>query len=159
MLRVELATDWGITGWQPGEAMQAAITCFKAWLQAFGGEGNREEWAMIDQVRHFLELHGEARFTDIGRTVVDDNHTPRTMNKAGFREKNTEGNLEYYCYPEVFKAEVCKGFDYRAVARLLIDRGFMKSDGKNLQPKVNLPGEGRKRVFHILPTIWGDEND
>lgn len=155
----ELATEWGITGWQPGEAMQAAITCFKAWLQAFGGEGSKEDRAMIEQVRHFLELHGEARFTDIERTVVDDNHTPRTMNKAGFREKNHDGNLEYYCYPEVFKAEICKGFDYRAVARLLIERGFMKGDGKNLQPKVNLPGEGRKRVFHVLPTIWGGEND
>jgi putative DNA primase/helicase len=155
----ELATDWGITGWQPGASMQAAITCFKAWLQAFGGEGNKEERAMIEQVRHFLELHGESRFTDIERTVVDDNHTPRTMNKAGFRQKNHESNLEYYCYPEVFKAEICKGFDYKAVARLLIERGFMKGDGKNLQPKVNLPGEGRKRVFHILPTIWEGESD
>lgn len=114
---------------------------------------------MIDQVRHFLELHGEARFTDIERTVVDDNHTPRTMNKAGFRKKNAEGNLEYYCYPGVFREEICKGFDYRAVARLLIGLGFMKGDGKNLQPKTNLPGEGRKRVFHILPSIWGDGND
>lgn len=155
----ELATEWGITGWQPSEAMQAAIACFKAWLLAFGGEGNKEERAMIDQVRHFLELHGEARFTDIERTVVDDNHTPRTMSKAGFREKNAEGYLEYYCYPEVFKAEICRGFDYRAVARLLVVRGFMKSDGKHLQPKKDLPGEGRKRIFHILPTIWGDEND
>ncbi|PTQ77452.1 uncharacterized protein (DUF927 family) [Nitrosomonas oligotropha] len=155
----ELATEWGVTGWQPGASMQSAITCFKAWLQAFGGEGNKEERAMIEQVRHFLELHGESRFTDIERTVVDDNHTPRTMNKAGFRQKNHESNLEYYCYPEVFKAEICKGFDYKAVARLLIDRGFMKGDGKNLQPKVNLPGEGRKRVFHILPTIWEGESD
>ena len=112
----ELATDWGITGWPPGALMQSATTCFKAWLQGFGGEGNREDRAMIEQVRHFLELHGEGRFTDIERTVVDDNHTPRTMNKAGFREKNHESNLEYYCYPEVFKAEICKGFDHRAVA-------------------------------------------
>ncbi len=155
----ELATEWGITGWQPGEAMQAALTCFKAWLLAFGGEGNKEERAMLEQVRHFLESHGEARFTDIDRPVVEDNHTPRTMNKAGFREKNSEGQLEYYCYTEVFKHEICKGVDYRATARLLIGLGFMKGDGKNLQPKVNLPGEGRKRVFHILPTIWGDEND
>ncbi|WP_172592330.1 DUF927 domain-containing protein [Nitrosomonas supralitoralis] len=155
----ELATDWGITGWRPGESMQAAITCFKAWLQAFGGEGSREDRAMVEQVRYFLESHGEARFTDIERTVVDDNHTPRTMNKAGFRVKNAEGNLEYYCYPEVFKAEICKGFDSKAVARLLINLGYMKGDGKHLQPKKDLPGEGRKRVFHVLPTIWGDEND
>ncbi|MBS0483994.1 MAG: DUF927 domain-containing protein [Proteobacteria bacterium] len=155
----ELASDWGITGWPPGEAMQAAITCFKAWLQAFGGEGNKEERAMIEQVRHFLELHGEGRFADIDRSIVDDNHAPKTLNKAGFREKNHEGNLEFFAYPEVFKTEICKGFDYKAVARLLIDRGFMKGDGKNLQPKVNLPGEGRKRVFHILPTIWEGESD
>jgi uncharacterized protein (DUF927 family) len=157
----ELATDWGIiTGWPPGEAMQAAITCFKAWLQSFGGEGNKEERAMTEQVRHFLELHGEARFTDIERTVVDDNHTPRTMNKAGFREKNHEGNLEYYCYPEVFKAEICKGFDHRAVARLLIDRGYMRpGDGRNLATNKRLPGEGSKRVFHVLPTIWSEQND
>lgn len=156
----ELATDWGITGWQPGEAMQAAMTCFKAWLQAFGGEGNKEERSMIEQVRHFLELHGEARFTDIERTVVDDNHTPRTMNKAGFREKNHEGNLEYYCYPEVFKAEICKGFDHRAVARLLIDRGYMRpGDGRNLATNKRLPGEGSKRVFHVLPAIWSEQND
>ncbi|SEF56412.1 DUF927 domain-containing protein [Nitrosomonas ureae] len=156
----ELATDWGITGWQPGEAMQAAITCFKAWLQAFGGEGNKEDRTMIEQVRHFLELHGEARFTDIDRSVTKDDHAPRTMNKAGFRDKDAEGNLEYYCYPEVFKAEICKGFDYRAVARLLIERGYMrKGEGRNLQPKVRLPGDGDKRVFHILPAIWGTEND
>lgn len=156
----ELATDWDITGWQPGKAMQAAITCFKAWLQAFGGEGNREERAMIEQVRHFLELHGEARFTDKDRSIVDDNHAPKTMNKAGFREKNHERNLEYYCYPEVFKAEICKGFDHRAVARLLIDRGFMKGgDGRNLTVKRELPGEGSKRVFHVLPSIWGSQDD
>lgn len=115
---------------------------------------------MIEQVRHFLELHGEARFTDIERTVVDDNHTPRTMNKAGFREKNHEGNLEYYCYPEVFKAEICKGFDYRAVARLLIDRGLMKGgEGRNLQEKMRHPGEGSRRVFHVLPPIGSSQDD
>ena len=115
---------------------------------------------MIDQVRHFLELHGEARFTDIERTVVNDNHTPRTMNKAGFRKKNNDNNLEYYCYPEVFKAEICKGFDYRVVARLLIDRGYMqRGDGRNLAVKMRLPGEGSRRVFHVLPSIWGSQDD
>ena len=39
----ELATQWGATGWQQWEAMKAAITCFKAWLAGYGGEGNKEE--------------------------------------------------------------------------------------------------------------------
>ncbi len=155
----ELATKAQITGWTPGEAMGAAITCFKAWLQTFGGEGSKEERSMIEQVRYFIESHGESRFTDIDRSVTKDDHAPRTMNKAGFREKNHEGQLEYYCYPEVFKTEICKGYDYKAVSRVMIDRGFMKPDGRNFQVKKEIPGEGRKRIFHILPAIWSGEND
>ena len=140
--------------------MQAAVTCFKAWLQAFGGEGNKEERAMIEQVRHFLELHGEARFTDSDRANADDSHAPKTLNRASFREKNHEGELEFFCLPEVFKTEICKGFDSRSVARLLIDRGCMKpGDGRNLATKKRLPGCGMQRVFHILPAIWSSQND
>ena len=158
----ELAAEWGITGWQPGEAMQATISCFKAWLAGYGGEGNQEERQMLKQVRHFLELHSEGRFVDKERSVVNDSHAPKVLNKAGFREHSGEGDettTNFYIFPEVFKEEVCKGFDYRQVARLLIDKDFMRPDGKHLQPKVTLPGEGSRRVFHVLPTIWNDEND
>jgi uncharacterized protein (DUF927 family) len=47
----ELATKWGITGWQPGEALSAARVCFDAWLSRRGGQGNQEERAMLRQVR------------------------------------------------------------------------------------------------------------
>lgn len=52
----ELATDWGITGWQPGEAMQAAMTNFRAWLHSFDGEGNKEDRAMLEQGAPFLGI-------------------------------------------------------------------------------------------------------
>lgn len=156
----ELASNWGITGWEPGASMHAAIACFKAWLQAFGGEGGKEERAMIEQVRHFLELHGEARFTDSERSNAVDSHAPKTLNRAGFRKKNHEGDSEFFCLSEVFKTEICKGFDYRAVARLLIDQGHMKpGDGRNLATNKRLPGCGMQRVFHLLPTIWSSQND
>ncbi|SFO42995.1 hypothetical protein [Nitrosospira briensis] len=38
-----LATRWKLTGWAEGEAIQAARKCFAAWMDAFGGSGNREE--------------------------------------------------------------------------------------------------------------------
>ncbi len=154
----EFATEWGITGWNAGEAMKAAQVCFAAWLGSYGGEGNQEQRAMLKQVRRFMELHGEARFADFGRPVADDDHAPRVINKAGWRKHdNIASETEYYVYPEVFKTEICSGMDYKAVARLLIDKGYMRSDGKHLQPKVALPGEGTRRVFHILPTLWSDE--
>lgn len=100
------------------------------------------------------------RFVDFIRSVADDAHAPRVINKAGWRKHDhAKGETEYYVYSEVFKAEVCSGMDYKAVARLLIDKGYMRADGKHLQPKVSLPGESARRVFHILPAIWNDEND
>ncbi len=155
----ELATSWGITGWPPGEAMRAALTCYRAWLGNRGGEGNQEERAMLAQVREFLERHGEARFADWDRPLSKDDHAPRVINKAGWRQHDpTADETEYYVYPEVFRSEVCKGHDAKAVAKLLAARGFLRMDGKHHAPKVTLPGEGSKRVFHLLPAIFGDES-
>lgn len=157
----ELATIAGITGWPQGEAFKAATTCFKAWLQGFGGEGSQEHRAQLAQVRLFLEQHGEGRFADLDRNAVDDTHAARVMTKAGYR-KHDKGALqtEYYVYPEVFKTEICKGLDYKAVIRLLIDKGYMhKGDADHVgQPKRDLP-EGKRRVYHIYGAIFGDENE
>ena len=35
----EFATDWGITGWNAGESMKAAQSCFKAWLSCVWWRG------------------------------------------------------------------------------------------------------------------------
>lgn len=157
----EFASEWGITGWEPGESMKAAQSCFRAWLGSYGGEGNQEQRAILQQVRHFLQSHGEARCSDFSRAVTDDTHAPRVMNKVGWRKYDkAKDETEYYIYSEPFKAEICKGLDYKSVARLLIEKGFMrKGDGKNLAPKVDLPGEGKQRVFHILPAIFGGDDD
>jgi len=136
--------------------MQAAMTCFKAWLNGYGGETNKEEREMVAQVRHFLELNGDGRFVLVDR--ADDSHAPKTLNRCGYKKAVNDGRLEYFVLSEAFKREVCRGFDYSVVAKLLIDRGFMKpGDGKHLNPKINLPNEGRVRCFHILPEIWNDD--
>src|SRR5690606_24702221 len=58
----ELATHWGVTGWEKGEARAAAVECFKSWLTVRGGEGNLEDKQMLDHVRHQLAKYGESRF-------------------------------------------------------------------------------------------------
>lgn len=162
----ELATDWGITGWEAGEALGASGKTFAAWLAHRGGEGHQESRAMLEAVRRFLHQHGEARFSDWDRPLAKDDHAPRVINKAGVRRfipdaaattsEDTPGAWEHFIYPEVFKAEVCKGYDYKAVVQNLVKLGAMQEpdkDGKFAR-KVRLPGEGDKRVFRILPTIW-----
>src|SRR5690606_36909361 len=153
----ELATQWGVTGWPPGESMTAAIACFKAWLSGHGGEGNKEEREMLAQVRRFLEANFD-RFVLIDR--AEDTHAPKTLNRCGYRKAASDGLAEYFVLKESFKSEVCRGLSYRDVAKLLIGKGCMRpGDGKNLMPKVGLPHEGWIRAFHILPSIWSDDDD
>lgn len=153
----ELATQWGVTGWQQGDAINSAIACFKAWLAGYGGEGNKEQRDMLAQVRQFLETHGEGRFVLFDR--ADDTHAPNTLQRCGYRSADSSGAMEYFIFPESFKKEICKGFNYRAVAGLLLGKGYLKpGDGKNLTTKYNAPHEGRIRVFNILPSIWSDDD-
>lgn len=176
----EMATDWEITGWKPGEAVAAAAICFKAWLGQRGSSGNLEESQMLAQVRRFFELHGESRFSDWERPASDTSqHPPRTINRAGYRKhsdaKDAQGNkiyldgvdgdgfertakeTEYYVFRETFISEVCQSFDYRAVCKLLVRLGSLMPDGKGYTRKERLPGgEGESRIFRITPKLWGD---
>lgn len=176
----ELATMWGITGWPQGEASNAAAKCFKDWLASRGGSGNQEEASMIAQVRQFFELHGESRFTDWDRPASDTSqHAPKTVNRAGYRkhidakddsgqpiytgETYPEGDekrardTDYYVFPTVFEQEVCKGFDYKTVCRLLVDRGILLTEGKSFKRKERLPAEGAVRCYRVTSKVFNDE--
>ncbi len=159
----ELATAAGLTGWPEGEAERAARRCFQDWLAARGGLGNSEDRQMLAQVRRFLELHGEGRFTDWNR--ADDDHAPRTLSRAGFRKasKDVTGEVEswtFFILPEVFKSEVCAGFDVKAVLRVLRDAGHLAPDkGRPFDCRPRLPGLGKSSVYCIKPSIFEYEDD
>jgi putative DNA primase/helicase len=140
----ELATTFTITGWAKGAAIKAAGTCFDAWLERRGGSGSQEQTAALAQVHYFIEAHGESRFTDL-----DSNSDRNIVNRAGFRRR-TEAGIEYLVLPEVFKREVCAGFDYRLVARVLRDKGMLRiEDASHLTIKVR----GIGRVYCIMEKL------
>lgn len=65
---------------------------------------------------------------------------------------------EYLVLPQVFKEEVCKGYNPRAVAKLLASRGYLKTEGGGrFDPKIKPPGEAHQRMFHVLPAIFDTE--
>jgi putative DNA primase/helicase len=179
----ELATNAGITGWGAGDAEGAVRKCFAAWLGARGHMDNGEDVAMLRKVRQFLELHGEGRFGWWHRAM--DDHTPKTINRAGFRRLlDDEGKpiksdsdhmreygermnpadadrarVDYIVLRDVFEREVCQGFDPRAVAKLLHKRGHLQGEGDRLQDRQRLPGMGGEKVpcYHVKPSIFSDE--
>ena len=175
----ELATAAGLTGWPAGESERGARACFNAWLAARGGMGNGEVAAMLRAVRRFLETHGEGRFAMWHRS--GDDHAPKTLNRAGVRRMlNAEGepvktnsqhgaefgdrmpaalgegvSFEYFILAETFRAEVCQGYDYRAVCKALLDHECLapeKSRPYDCRPR--LPGVGHATCYRITPAIF-----
>jgi uncharacterized protein (DUF927 family) len=108
---------------------------------------------MVAQVRAFLGAHGHSRFTPF-----TDPDRP-TSNRAGFRRETADGGEEFYILPEVFKSEVCRGFDHRAVARELARRGALKREADKLTRKERLPRLGNVAVYRVTPAIWSDDHE
>ncbi len=182
----ELATSAGLTGWQEGEgeAEGAVKACFDAWLASRGGMGNGEVAAMLRAVRQFIEIHGTGRFGWMHRGA--DDHAPAPLQRAGFRrmlnahgepirsnsqhgaefgermpDSLSEGiSVEYLVLPEVFRSEVCKGFDYKAVCRVLLDHQLLVVDEGaqgRLTRKVRVPGVGLLNCYCLSPRLLGIE--
>lgn len=149
----ELATQFGLTGWQSGESFKAVKKCFESWQEAFGTEGNREDRAILSQVRAFFETYGTSRFDNI-----KDPNNERIHNRAGFYEVDGAGYRQFMVLPEAYKNELCKGFEQRMVTRVLLNAGWIipASDGKPSH-KPRIRGVGTPRVYKFTDKIWGGE--
>jgi putative DNA primase/helicase len=147
----EMASHYGITGWQPMEAKTAAITCFNAWLEQRGSTGNQESATILSQIRGFFEAHGESRFTNWHET----NGNNRTFNRAGFK-KNVDGSDYFYVLPECFKHEVCAGLDYRSTTKLLLTEEWLQADTTSGTPyrRERLPTIGQVRCYVFTTKMW-----
>ena len=148
----EIATAAEILPWPTGEATKAAAVCFAAWLEARGGVEPAEVRDGIAAVRTFLSAHGTSRFLP---AWDEDSETIRISNLAGFR-KNTGDGVEFYIASEAWP-EVAAGFDPRALASVLAERGFlMKPEtGAHRSKVIRVPGHGRRRLYHISPELLG----
>jgi putative DNA primase/helicase len=163
----ELATDAGLTGWPPGTATDAAQRVMNAWIEGRpGGIGLSEDAAIMRQLRQWFGAHGEARFTDWSR--ADDDHAPKTMNRAGWRRaiKTAQGleeltGWEWFILPDVFRAEVCKGYSERAALRLLKEREHLHTEpGRGgYTCKARPPGADGVMVYRVRSSLLGDVDE
>jgi putative DNA primase/helicase len=151
----DLATEWGITGWEKENAYHAALACFISWLKN-GQEwtaGSYEEEKMLEQARHFFESQS-SRFNSFHIKG------PSTRNRAGFVDdtqyKTHSG--DFYVFPETFRKEICKGFEPQAVSTLLLRKGFLlthRTSGK-VDASIYVPALSRTaRLYHFPAHIIG----
>ncbi|SOE81040.1 Uncharcterized protein, DUF927 family [Caballeronia arationis] len=145
----------GILPWSATQATGAAQKCFAGWIENRGGIGNLEADQALEQVRRFVETHGESRFTELGFLEDDVSSDHRmTINRAGFRKLAEDGLTDYFILPEAYKTQVCAGLDFKQVTQKLIAAGQLMrgSDGKS-QINKRLPGMGLTRVYHVRSSI------
>lgn len=176
----ELATKWGVTGWEKGEALRAADHEFKVWLERRGGTGNLEEMQMLNHVRNAISLKGESHYrrwdhSEDGKNSVIDRHVPSKLETWGFYKEEITKNYEdgnssdliYYTTAEAFKNQLCKGYDYKAVARLLREKGILmlrknERERNRLCSRDKLPGYGdqQQQVFKFRASaLFAEQTD
>jgi len=146
----ELASSYGITQWETGEAHEAIHQCFYDWLAQRGNVENQEKHTILSQIKRFFEAHGESRFTDI------NNQNSRTINRAGFKETDThQDTTTYYVMSEIFREEICAGLNPKTVAHTLLAEGWLKPDANNAPyRRERLPGMGQVRCYVFTNTMW-----
>lgn len=107
----ELATEYGVTGWQEGEAIKAAAESFKAWRD-LRGRGNDERRQIAEQILAFIERHGDGRFSD-----ADATGEPPTRDRAGWWRDTIDGRE--YLFTASGMREALKGFDFKRALDVL----------------------------------------
>ena len=172
----ELASHFGVTGWQQGQASITASLCFKSWLNARGSDGNFEEKQMLDHIRHTISIYGESRFkrwdepqlVANNKDLVIDSHVPITAECWGLRRENIDKNVldgdtsdvDFYVYKESFKKDLCKGFDADRMARLLRDIGALiltdsekRANRLYTRPRLPRMGKSKRDVYRIRNSL------
>lgn len=121
----ELATEAGITGWQPGYSLEAIATCFALW-QSERGSLAPEDAAILEGVRSFIERHGDSRFSELVPTnpyYLPAQHQPTVHQRAAYWSDVDDNRVFYFQKAEL--EEAAKGFDAKTIAAVLDKAGWL----------------------------------
>ena len=149
----ELATQWGLTGWREGSATIAVRRCFESWIESRGGTGNLEPSRVLEQVRAFIEAHGESRFGS-----WDETPERIIYNRVGFQRPTYDHGQCYYILPEAMKS-ILNGFSLREACKALAAAGVLIKGRDSTTQSVRLPQIGNSRCYVIKAAALQDRDD
>ena len=145
----ELATEYGLTGWEQGAALDAAAEGFKVW-RANRGKGNDERRQILEQVSSFIERHGDSRFSDAD--ISPDSKFPnQTRDRAGWWRDSSAGRT--YLFTKDGLREALKGFDFNRALDVLQAEGVLPAPGANGERaksvRIKARGEETIRLYTV----------
>jgi putative DNA primase/helicase len=141
----ELSAAYGvvpITG-----ASHAMAKLFETWLAQFGMGRDLESHRILQQVRSFLQRYGLTHFPELTEFHGD-------VHKCfGFRKKNGDGGYDWLILTEIFREEVCAGYELKKVLEALKREGYLAVGDSKSSRSERLPHMGRARVYQIPSKI------
>lgn len=151
----ELATEYGVTGWQLGASLSAVQQCFSAWLAQSDGSVGYDEQNLLHQISTYLQTYGGSRFPNCD---INPDDLAKVQCRSGFTRIEA-GELQYLVESGAFRNELCKGFNLKWATEVLIKKGWLipGSDRPQQKPRVKALGK-TVRVYVIdSKAIEGDE--
>lgn len=148
----ELATEYGLTGWPEGAAMDAAAYSFKLW-RSQRGQGNDERRQILRQVSGFIERHGDGRFSDAGST-----NDMQIRDRAGWWRD--DGDTRQYLFTADGMREALKGFDFKRALDVLQEAQALPAPGANGERTrfTRIAGRGVKLYLINTENLTGGEH-
>lgn len=152
----ELATSYGVTGWQKGEALSAVKHCFGAWMEDNETGLGSDDKALLQQVTAYMQAHAATRFPPQNSTSEE---LSRCIHRAGFSRVEGDCAIEYWINTETFRQELCKGFALKTAINTLQRAGLLKlgavevRSGRTTQPstqKKRIPAMGVASNFYVI---------
>lgn len=148
----ELAISMNILPFKKNECLNSALICFNAWLKNRAETKQQISQSLevtqgLKQVKHFLEVHQESRFTALDEVGRRKDERAKTTNRVGFT-KLVDNKTVFLIFPESFKNELCQGFDYKLIAQEMKGRGFLKTGHNILTITQRIEGPVKK-IFYI----------
>jgi putative DNA primase/helicase len=149
----ELATDYGLTGWPKGSAINAAGACFQAWIKYRGGTSSAKELALFEQVKAFFDEHADSRLKRIIHGKIGDYFEEKTVYQLAGYKKVDDNKKGIFIIPStMFSKQVCSGFSSRWAAKLLAKKGLIETAANGDYTITHrIPDGTRGRYYVFLP--------
>ncbi len=139
----ELATEYGVTGWDEGDAMVAAISGFNLWRE-FRGQGQTETRQILNSISEFILRNGDARFSSIADEKIS------VRERAGYWHDSHEGGRVYLFNSPGLK-EAGGDYDIRRILDALDSSGWIVERDRDKRSKKKKVAGRSIALYAILP--------
>jgi putative DNA primase/helicase len=146
----ELATRWGVTGWEEGAALEAAAASFRSWLKNRGTTGSFDYKRALDHVREMIQVYRMSRFLNSGSWGDSAKAAPAQV--WGYIADRGEDGREYQL-PAPLPRDFCGAFSSDTILRALDSISALVKEEDRLTTKRRLPDrQGKTRCYVIRDT-------